>query len=102
MKKKREEGGDETVAEEMDLRTEYELLRDNAQGITNHSRGLCIFLQQGMIGWMKFLNYRFQETSDPLLSRSNKETSMFHNQGLASDMNGILADMLFSFNSQQK
>jgi len=92
----------ETISEKMDLRTEYESLRDNARGITNHSRGLCIFLQQGMIGWMKFLNYRLQKTPVSLLSRNNEETSMFQKQELTSGINDILTDMLFSFNSQQK
>jgi hypothetical protein len=90
------------VEKETELQTEYELLRDNVRGITNHSRGLCIFLQQGMIGWIKFLNYRLQETPAPLFSHNNKDTSMLHAQELTSGMNGILADMLFSFNSQQK
>ncbi len=90
-----------TAIKEPELQQEYELLRDNARGITNFSRGLCVFLQRGMIGWMRFLNYRLQEIPGPLSAYDAGPASMFHKQELASGMNGILADVLIFSNSQQ-
>lgn len=87
-----------TAVAEPELQKEYELLRDNARGITNFSRGLCVFLQRGMIGWMKFLNYRFQEIPASMPAHGAEPASM----ELASGMNGILADVLIFSNSQQK
>jgi len=87
-----------TAVEEPELQKEYELLRDNARGITNFSRGLCVFLQRGMIGWMRFLNYRVQE----IPAHGAEPDSMFYKQELIPGMNGILADVLIFSNSQQK
>lgn len=81
-----------------DFNREYEELRDNVLGRTNHCRGLAVFLRQGMVSWMMILQTPADHEPGKISKSGNSSPFSANNNRVTAGLAEVLVDMLISSN----